>query len=417
MRTRPGKNGFDLAVVGAGAAGQMAAIAAAEDGRRVVLLEQMLQAGMKLLASGGGRANLTNMLRRPAFGAAFGRQGRFIGPALEIMEPTELRKFLARLGIKTVVDDLSRVYPASQRAVHVQAALSRRIEYLGVQIRLGCTVSRLWLEDGRLMGVETSAGGRIGAERVVLTCGGCSWPKLGGTGGGYALARQAGHTIIEPVPALVPLVTRERWLAKLAGVSIQGSRVWIALPKQNKAGIVGDVLFTHRGLSGPAVIDLSGAVAQLLRHSSHVPVRIELVAGMDASRWRRQMESWRVSAGRRQVAKLLQDKLPASLSRELCQMAGLDQRVTAAQLPASARKTLTSLLSGLELTATATEGFDVAFVTRGGVKLKEVNPNTLQSRCLAGLYLAGELLDLDGPTGGFNLHWAFASGWLAGKCY
>ena len=417
MRTRAGKNGFDLAVVGAGAAGQMAAIAAAEDGRRVVLLEQMLQAGMKLLASGGGRANVTNMLRRPAFGAAFGRQGRFIGPALEIMGPTELRKFLARLGIETVVDDLSRVYPASQRAVHVQAALSRRIEYLGVQIRLGCTVSRLWLEDGRLMGVETSAGGRIGAERVVLTCGGRSWPKLGGTGGGYALARQAGHTIIEPVPALVPLVTRERWLAKLAGVSIQGSRVWIALPKQNKAGIVGDVLFTHRGLSGPAVIDLSGAVAQLLRHSSHVPVRIELVAGMDASRWRRQMESWRVSAGRRQVAKLLQDKLPASLSRELCQMAGLDQQVTAAQLPASARKTLTSLLSGLELTATATEGFDVAFVTRGGVKLKEVNPNTLQSRCLAGLYLAGELLDLDGPTGGFNLHWAFASGWLAGKCY
>ena len=129
------------------------------------------------------------------------------------------------------------------------------------------------------------------------------------------------------------------------------------------------------------------------------------------------MESWRVSAGRRQVAKLLQDKLPASLSRELCQMAGLDQQVTAAQLPASARKTLTSLLSGLELTVTATEGFDVAFVTRGGVKLKEVNPNTLQSRCLAGLYLAGELLDLDGPTGGFNLHWAFASGWLAGKCY
>jgi len=129
------------------------------------------------------------------------------------------------------------------------------------------------------------------------------------------------------------------------------------------------------------------------------------------------MESWRASAGQRRVVKLLQDKLPASLARALCQMAGLDEQVTAAQLSASARKTLANLLSGVEFQVTGTEGFDVAFVTRGGVKLKEVNPYTLQSRRLAGLYLAGELLDLDGPTGGFNLQWAFASGWLAGKCY
>jgi len=178
MRKRPEKNGFDLAVVGAGAAGQMAAIAAAEEDKRVVLLEQMPQAGMKLLVSGGGRANLTNMLERTALEAAFGRQGRFTGAALEIMGPTELRKFLARLGIETVVDEQSRVYPASQRAVQVQAALVHRIEHLRVRLRLGCTVSRLWLAEGRLMGVETSAGERIGAERVVLTCGGRSWPKL-----------------------------------------------------------------------------------------------------------------------------------------------------------------------------------------------------------------------------------------------
>jgi hypothetical protein len=229
------------------------------------------------------------------------------------------------------------------------------------------------------------------------------------------LARQAGHSILEPLPALVPLVTRERWPARLAGVAIPGARVWIALPKQSKAGVTGDVLLTHAGLSGPAVLDISGDVARLLHRGKPVPVRIELVAGMDASQWDRQLEAWRGTAGRRRVANLLQERLPASLCRMLCELAGLEEQTTAARLPGPARDTLARLLGGLELTVTATEGFESAFVTRGGVKLQQVNPDTLQSRCLPGLYLAGELLDLDGPSGGFNLQWAFASGWLAGK--
>ena len=415
MCARQGENEFDLAVVGAGAAGQIAAIAATEGGRRVVLMEQMPRAGMKLLTSGGRRANLTNMLGRAEIEDAFGRQGRFMGPALNITAPAALREVLARLGVETVVDDQLRVYPASQRAADVQAALHRRIEQLGAQIRLSCLVNRLWVEDGRLMGVETS-NGRIRAERVLLACGGRSWPTLGGTGGGYALARQAGHTIVEPVPALVPLVTQERWVKKVAGVSLGGARVWIALPKQNKAGITGDVLFTHRGLSGPAVLDLSGTVAQLLQRLSCVPLRIELLGGIDASRWDMKMESWRATAGRRLVVRLLREKIPASLAYELSRLAGLDERVTASQLSAVGRRTLSGLLGGLELTVTDTEGFETAFVTRGGVRLKEVNPETLQSRLLPALYLAGELLDLDGPTGGFNMQWAFASGRLAGKC-
>lgn len=411
---RDRENDFDLAVVGAGAAGQIAAIAAAEGGKDVVLLEQMPRAGMKLRVSGGGRANLTKMLGRAEIEEAFGRQGRFTGPALESMGPAKLREFMAELGVETVEDDHLRVHPATQRAVDVQYALGRRIEQLGVRVKLNGLVSRLVLKDGRLVGVETSKE-RIHAERVLLACGGRSWPKLGGTGGGYALARQAGHTIIEPMPALVPLVTRERWPAKLAGVSLGAARVWIALSGQSRAGITGGVLFTHRGLSGPAVIELSGTVAQLLRRVRCVPLRMELQAGMDASRWNREMESWRVSAGRRLVVGLLREKLPASLARQLCRLAGLGEQVTASQLSAGGRQTLSGLLGGLEVTVTGTEGFETAFVTRGGVKLREVNPETLQSRLLPGLYLAGELLDLDGPTGGFNLQWAFASGWLAGK--
>ncbi len=415
MCEQQGENEFDLAVVGAGAAGQFAAISAAEEGKRVVLLEQMPKAGMKLLASGGGRANLTNMLGRAEIENAFGRQGRFMGAALNIMAPTILRKVMARMGVDTVMDDQLRVYPASQRASDVQAALHRRLEQLGVRINLSCFVNRLWVEDGRLVGVETS-NGRIGAKRVLLACGGRSWPTLGGTGGGYALAKQAGHAIVKPVPALVPLVTQELWLTKLAGVSLGNVRLWIALPKQSKAGITGDVLFTHRGLSGPAVIDLSGIVTQLLQRVRCVPLRIELIAGMNASRWNLEMESWRATAGRRSVVGLLREKLPASLALELCRLTDLDEQISAAQLSAVGRRTLSGLLGNLELTVTDTEGFDTAFVTRGGVKLKKVNPETLQSRLMPGLYFAGELLDLDGPTRGFNLQWAFASGWLAGKC-
>jgi len=407
-------NEFDLAVVGAGAAGQLGAIAAAESGKRVVLLEQMARPGLKILASGGGHANLTNMLARAEFEEAFGRQGRFMEPALNVMGAADLRKFLAGLGIETMVDDKLHVYPASQRASDVQTALRDRLEQLGVQIHLNCLVSRLWIEDRTLMGVETS-GGQIKASQVLLACGGKSYPELGGTGGGYALAKQAGHSITEPIPAMVPLVTQEPWPGQLAGVSLSHVRVWIALPKQSKAGVTGDILFTHRGLSGPAIINISGAVSQLRQRLGRVPIRIELIAGTDSPAWEREIESWRTSSGKRMVLGLVREKIPASLARELFRLAGLDEQITAAQLPTVARKTLAGLLGHLELTVTGTDGFKIAFVTRGGVKLKEVDPKTLQSRSMPGLYLAGELLDLDGPTGGFNLQWAFASGWLAGK--
>jgi predicted Rossmann fold flavoprotein len=414
MGSRKAETAFDVAVVGAGAAGQMAAIAAAEAGRRVVLLEQMDRPGLKILASGGGRCNLTNLAPAASFRAAFGRQGRFTTPAMEAMGPRALRHLFDRWGVPTIVCDGMCVYPASQRAADVQAAIRRRIEQLGVTVRLTCAVGKLWIDAGRLMGVEVAPRDRIAADRVVLACGGRSWPKLGGTGGGYALARQAGLAIREPLPALVPLVTRQRWPARLAGVSLHDARVWIDSSGEDRSGRTGDVLLTHRGISGPAVLDISGRVSELLRRGP-VSLRIELVAKMDSSQWVRRLEGWRRSAGRRSVANLLQDHLPRSLGAVMCDLAGVKERTSAAQLPAAERDTLARILGGLELTATATEGFEAAFVTRGGVDLKAVAPASLQSRTLPGLYLAGEMLDLDGPTGGFNLQWAFASGWLAGQ--
>ena len=413
MGTRAHETEFDLAIVGAGAAGQIAAIAAAERGQRVILLEQMPKAGLKLLATGGGRANLTKMLDQKSFEAAFGRQGRFIGPAFQHLHPAALRAFFAKLGVETVADETGRVYPATHKAATVQDALTRRIESLGIATHLSSRVRQLWIDQGELRGLETDTQ-RFHAKRVLLACGGRSWAPLGGTGGGYRLARQAGHSLAEPLPALVPLVTQQRWVVNVAGVSLQQARLWIPLPKQPKAGITGYVLFTHRGLSGPAVLDLSGDVAQLLGQSPTVPIRMELVAGKTAAHWQQTLETWRTAAGKKQVGKLLRDSIPASLARELCTQAGLPETITAAQLPNAGRSKLAALLGQLEFTITNTEGFETAFVTRGGIKLKEVNPNTLQSRLLPNLYLAGELLNLDAQTGGLNLQWALASGHLAG---
>ena len=416
---------FDLAVVGAGPAGLLAAIAAAERGRRVVLLEQLPRPGVKLLATGGGRCNLTNTLPPDEFPARFGRHGRFILPALDAFGPDALRRFLHSLGVPTAATDGLHVFPVSDSAADVRRALVRRARELGVRLRLATTADALWIEDDALRGIQTSRG-RVAAPAVILATGGKGYPDLGATGSGYALARQAGHTIVEPTPALVSLVTRETWPRELAGLALSPARVRIDLPGRppafahglrcgKRAGITGDILFTHTGLSGPAVLDLSGDVAVLLRDRAEVPLRLDLAPGTTRADWLARLDSWPLSEGRKTIRTLLAAHFPRALADLLCRLAGLDPATRPAQVSRPARRALADLLTALPLTVTATEGWDRAMVTRGGVALKEVDPKTLRSRRLAGLAFAGEILDLDAPSGGFNLQWAFSSGHLAGS--
>lgn len=404
-----------MIVVGAGAAGHAAALAAAQAGAAVVLLEQLPQPGRKLLASGGGRCNLTNLASPQEVALAFGRQGRFVLPALEAMEPEGLVGWMRRLGLATEAEKDGRVFPAARKAADVLAALQRRLKELGVETRCACAVERLWIEEGVLRGVEQAGGRRVGGKGVVLACGGRSWPKLGGTGGGYALAEQAGHEITPLTPALVPLVTQQRWPGRLAGISVAGARVSLIGKGQSKAGRIGDVLFTHRGLSGPAILDLSGDAAECLACGREVVLKVEFLAGQEASSWKRRFEEWRATEGRRSLGKLLSRYLPVRLAETLCEQADVCPQTPAAELTAAGRDRLAAMLGGTELTVIDTEGWPAAFVTRGGVALRGVDPRTLQSRILPGLFFAGEILDLDGPTGGYNLRWAFSSGRLAGQ--
>jgi predicted flavoprotein YhiN len=428
----------------------MAAIAAAGAGQgpsspRVILLDQLDRPGAKLLVTGGGRCNLTNTLRPEAFMAHFGRQGRFMAPALEAMDSHGLREFLGSVGVPTRVREGRSVYPTSESARDVLGAMRERLKALGVEERYGVCVTGLWLgavpgkpeigagtgapKRGRsgsrrvsspgapprrlLLGVETAMG-RIGAACVILATGGRSYPELGATGTGYEMARQAGHTVVEPTPGLVPLVTRQTWPGELAGVSLPQARVWIDLPKCSKAGVTGPVLFTHAGLSGPAVLDLSGDVAAILARRESVPIRLDFAPGTSAHAWLARFDAWQASGGAKMIGELLADHVPRSVAKLLCELAGVRPSDRPTYVSRELRRALAATLAGASLEVTGTEGFGKAMVTRGGVSLQEIDPHTLESKRLPGLRFAGEILDLDGPCGGFNLQWAFSSGYLAG---
>jgi hypothetical protein len=401
-------------IVGGGPAGMMAGIAAGGGGSPgVVILERLPRLGAKLLASGGGRANITNTLAVADFVARLGRQGRFATPALEAFGPAALRQWLEGLGVPTICDDGLHVYPASQRAGDVLAAMVRRAVRLGVELRTGVRVKRLRLGDaGNVEGVETEGGAFIGASAVVLACGGRGYPSLGGSPDGCQLARQAGHEIVTPTPALVPLETAEAWPGRCAGLAVSGAKVSIDVPRCRRSR-TGDVMFTHHGLSGPAVLDLSGDAAELLPKCPAVPLVIQWLADVSPGAWRERLDRAKAADGRKLVANVVANWLPHRLADALCEQAGCG-RTRAAELRADRRDALSALLGGTRLTVRATGGFERAMVTRGGVALRGVDGRTMASRRSGGLFLAGELLDLDGPSGGFNLQWAFSSGRLAG---
>lgn len=412
-RERPKSAAADVLVVGAGPAGLMAAISAAGGGAAVKVLEQLRQPGTKLLATGGGHCNLTNTLDLAQLVARFAGGARFVKPALAAMDSQRLRGFLAGAGVKTCCEDGFHVFPVSGRAASVRQALVKLCRSSGVALDVETRVSALWMEDGRLKGLRTGKN-EIAAPRVVLATGGRSYRELGATGEGYEMARQAGHAIVEPVPALVPLLTREKWVRGCAGVSVAEAHVRIDLPGFGGRADVGGLLFTHRGISGPAALDVSGEVSALLAGHRTVPVSINLAPGTPVSEWLERFRAWQKAEGKKRVHNLLGRYLPASLAGAVCGQIEDGGRLRAAEFSKRHRLALAGLISSLPLTVTGTEGFANAMVTRGGVSLDEVNPRLLESRIVKGLYFAGEILDVDGPCGGFNLQWAFSSGHLAG---
>ena len=399
-----------IAVIGGGPAGLFAAIAASGAGRRVTLFEKLPQTGRKLLATGGGKCNIGNTLDAAELAAAFGRQGRFMLPALDVFYGKEMRDWFRERNVPISLEDDFHYFPASRRAGDVLACLLEEAERCGVQIVTGCAVTD-WVTDGeRLAGVRTPDGKTYPADAVILATGGRGYTALGGGTSGYRLAELAGHSMITPVPGLTGLQTVESWPGECAGLSLPDVEVRIGFPRETVRGR-GGLLFTRQGVSAFAVLDLAGRVAELLLKKETVPLCIDLMPGRSREEWRQWFAEIRKHSGSKNLSRILADLFPKRLAVHL---AGADDG-PAARLTAAGMERLLGDLTGLSLTIRETDGWEKAMVTHGGVKLKEIDPRTWASRCMTGLFFAGEVVDLDGPCGGYNLSWAMASGVLAGR--
>ncbi len=420
-------NQFDIVIIGGGAAGLMAACHAPR-GLRVAVIERLSAPGRKILATGGGRCNFTTALPDDSIPPLFGRQGRFITPALRAFPPRAIRDWFAHAGVASVVEDGRFVFPASHRASDVLEALCATARRNGVKIFEDTLAEELLRDDsGAICGVRTS-NGVIDSPRVILAAGGHSMPPLGSNGSGIALARGVGHAIVQPIPTLVPLDAADDWAKSLPGVSLEDAIVRFEPPRDATSPRRrmaheerGAVLFTHHGVSGPAVLNISGAVseslaAQRASGASADPVAISIrpIASRDEEAWRSIFAKWRASNGGKAIRNLLAGELPRAFAQALCAVAGIPD-APLAQTDKSSLSRLVSLCGAFPLAIESTGGWDHSMVTRGGVALSEVDPATMRSKIVEGLYFAGEILDLDAPCGGFNLTWAFASAYLASK--
>lgn len=417
----------EVVVVGAGAAGLLAATRSAERGRETLLLEKNRKPGVKILMSGGTRCNITHDCNAKGIIAAFGSSGSFLHSPLAALGPSDLIELLRAEGLPTKVESGGKVFPRSDRAADVLQVLLGRLERSGAELLLGEAVESVE-RDGDGFRVVTT-GRAMGCEKLIVTTGGRSYPGCGTTGDGYGWLASLGHTIRRPRPALAPLTSDEPWVRELSGVAAAdvllrvvdtaasgespGRRRRGQLPAGVRIERRGSLLFTHFGLSGPVVLDVSRAVTAATR-----PGDVVLVADyrpdMAAEALDARLREMAASDGRRLVASLLAEGLPRRLADELLKLAGVPLDRRGAELTKGERVQLVDRVKRCEIRVTGSRGFEKAEVTAGGVALEEVDSRTMESKLVPNLFVAGEILDLDGFIGGYNFQAAFSTGWLAG---
>lgn len=405
-----------LAVIGAGAAGLLAAIAAGEHGVPALVLEKNAKPGIKILMSGGGRCNVTNTGDLHQLVRSFPQGGRFLYSALAAFGPADIVALLDAAGVPTRVEDRGRVFPVSGKAADVVAALVQKAVAAGAVLRTGQGVADLQRSAGGCFTLCLARGASLTARRVIVTTGGMSYPTAGTTGDGYAWAARLGHTVTPPAPGLVALETVETWPAAVKGVALRGIEVRVTAQGRVQAREVGDALFTHFGLSGPAVLAVSRAAVRAAQPGAGpVHLGLSLEPGTTAAQWEERLQAALADGPRRQLKRVVSQWWPAALGPVLLPGAGIPPESAAGSLTRVQRQAVAALLHEITLTLRRPRPLAEAMVTAGGVELAEIDPRTMHSRLVPGLYFAGEILDVDGITGGYNLQAAYATGWLAGR--
>jgi predicted flavoprotein YhiN len=428
-----------VVVVGGGAGGMLAAGRAAELGADVTLLEKMERPGKKILVSGNGRCNLSNTRELNEFISMFGHNGRFLYPTFHHFFREELLKLLSRFGIKTLAQPDGRIFPLSGKSADVVTTLEKYMSVSGVKVVTGAKVSAVEAAGSSAISVKT-AYAYYQADAVILAAGGASYPQTGSAGDGYRVAEKLGHSVTPLRPALVPLVAREKQLvAGLQGISLPDVRLTsfacrvgdidtAKAPQVDRGRGLGagrprpplvesrrgSIIFTHYGLSGPTALLMSLAVFDALA-TGPVSLAVDLVPGKTFSQLCEDLKQAISTRGGRQIKGLLSESLPERVVRAALAGAGTPEGLRAGQVTATQRQDIARALKGLTFNVEGARPLAEAMVTAGGVSLKEVDPRTMQSKIIRGLYFCGEVLDLDADTGGFNLQAAFSTGYLAGE--
>ena len=405
-----------VVVVGAGPAGMMAAIAAAEHEGSVLLLEKMPRAGRKMMITGKGRCNVTSADDPADIIKNIAGNGRFLNSVIRAFDNAAVMAFFENVGVPLKTERGNRVFPQSDRAVDVVDAMMRRLRDLHVELRTNTHVRALVVTDGAIRGVRLESGDTVAADAVVLAVGGASYPLTGSTGDGYAMARDAGHHIVPIFPALVPLCTAEGWVRDVQGLSLRNVRAALYSAGKKQAEEFGEMMFTHFGVTGPIILRLSRRAAELMNGGADtLTLNLNLKPALSYEVLHARIERDFSKYERKQVRNGMIDLLPKRLIDIVLGAAQISPERTTGQVSTKERNRLAQTLQALLLTITGTRPLAEAIVTAGGVETREIDPRTMASKIVRGLYFAGEVVDVDGFTGGYNLQAAFSMGYAAGK--
>lgn len=405
---------FDTVVVGGGPAGMVAAIKASESGGRVLLLEKNATLGRKLLITGKGRSNITQAnCENSEFVEMLGKKGRFLYSALSRFGFSDTIDFFEKNGLKTKVERGGRVFPASDSSKDVLTVLVNQMKKNGVRVVTGKKVLGFELKNGEIESVKIE-GGKIPADKFILATGGKSYPVTGSTGDGYTWSKSIGHNIIEASPALVPVTVKDEWVKDLQGLSLKNIEINIFQNDKKVDSRFGEMLFTHFGISGPIILDVSKKIGELLK-SGEVEISIDLKPALDYGKLKDRLQRDFDNNPKKTFKNYLPDLLPKKLIETILELSGIDSEKQLCVINGDEKKKLLNLLKDLRVQVEGLLGFEHAIITNGGVDLREVNSRTMQSRKVENLYFAGEILDLDAPTGGYNLQICWSTGFVAGE--
>ena len=403
-----------VVVIGGGAAGLMAAVIAGREGAQVTLLEKMNYVGKKMGITGKGRCNITNACDMSDFIKNTPGNGKFLYGAYERFTNEDLLQLLHDAGLETKVERGGRVFPASDSALDVRNTFMKLMKHYGVDVHLEEPVKKLLVDDGVVTGVVTDRE-TYHADAVVIATGGKSYPATGSTGDGYILAAQVGHKITDIRPSLVPIVTEESWVKDLMGLSLRNVELSVVAKNKVQAKMFGEMMFTHFGITGPIVLSLSHTVGKLMRKKNigTIGLDINLKPALSPETLDKRLQKDFDLYSKKQLINGMKDLLPSRLIPLIIELAGIDPQKPINQISKEERQQIGYMLQHMPLTVKGLRPVEEAIVTAGGISLKEFNPKTMESKLVKGLYGAGEVLDIDAFTGGYNLQAAFSTGYVA----